>query len=65
MEIKKRSRRKFTDEFKRDPAALALDTGRPLAQVAREPDVYESSGRWVRRLAAGHRRAGRRGTPWH
>jgi transposase len=45
---KKRTRRKFTDEFKRDAAALVLDTGRPIAQVARELDVYESSlGRWV------------------
>ena len=45
---KKRSRRRFTDEFKRDAAALVLDTGRSIAQVARELDVYESSlGRWV------------------
>lgn len=45
---KKRTRRKFTDEFKRDAAALVLDTGRSIAQVARELDVYESSlGRWV------------------
>jgi transposase-like protein len=45
---KKRTRRKFTDEFKWDAAALVLDTGRPIAQVARELDVYESSlGRWV------------------
>ena len=45
---KKRSRRKFSDEFKRDAAALVIDTGRPVAQVARELGVYESSlGRWV------------------
>ena len=45
---KKRDRRKFTAEFKRDAAALVLDTGRPIAQVARELGVYESSlGRWV------------------
>jgi transposase len=42
------SRRKFGDEFKRDAAALVIDTGRPIAQVAREIGVYESSlGRWV------------------
>ena len=47
-EDKKRNRRKFTDEFKRDAAALVIDTGRPIAQVAREIGVYESSlGRWV------------------
>ena len=45
---KKRTRRRFTDEFKRDAAALVLDTDRSIAQVARELDVYESSlGRWV------------------
>ena len=45
---KKRSRRRFTDEFKRDAAALVIDTGRPIVQVAREIGVYESSlGRWV------------------
>jgi transposase-like protein len=45
---KKRNRRRFTDEFKRDAAALVIDTGRPIAQVARELGVYESSlGRWV------------------
>lgn len=45
---KKRNRRKFTDEFKRDAAALVIDTGRPIVQVAREIGVYESSlGRWV------------------
>jgi len=45
---KKRTRRRFTDEFKRDAAALVLDTDRSIAEVARELDVYESSlGRWV------------------
>ncbi len=52
-EDKKRNRRKFTDEFKRDAAALVIDTGRPIAQVARELGVYESSlGRWVAQLRA-------------
>ncbi|MQB01814.1 MAG: transposase [Actinobacteria bacterium] len=46
-EDKKRNRRKFTDEFKRGAAALAIDTSRPIAQVPRHR-VYESSlGRWV------------------
>lgn len=47
-ERKSRKRRVFTDEFKRDAAALVLDTGRPIAHVARDLGVYESSlGRWV------------------
>ena len=47
-ERKSRKRRAFTDEFKRDAAALVIDTGRPIAHVARELGVYESSlGRWV------------------
>jgi transposase-like protein len=50
---KKRRRRRFTDEFKRDAAALVIDTGRPVARVARELDVYESSlGRWVAQARA-------------
>lgn len=50
---KKRSRRRFTEEFKRDAAALVIDTGRPIAQVARELGVYESSlGRWVAQARA-------------
>lgn len=52
-EERKRSRRKFTDEFKRDAAALVLDTGRPIVEVARELGVYESSlGRWAAQLRA-------------
>jgi transposase len=50
QEKRQRSRRRFTEEFKRDAAALVIDTGRPIAQVAREIGVYESSlGRWVAR----------------
>lgn len=45
---KQRKRRKFSEEFKRDAAALVLDTGRPIAEVARELGVYDSSlGNWV------------------
>ncbi len=52
-EDKKRSRRRFTEEFKRDAAALVIDTGRAIAQVARELDIYESSlGRWVAQARA-------------
>lgn len=49
---KKQRRRRFSEEFKRDAAALVIDTGRPVAHVARELGVYESSlTRWRRRSA--------------
>lgn len=45
---KQRTRRRFTEEFKLDAAALVLDTGRPIAHVATELGVYDSSlGNWV------------------
>ncbi len=45
-----RPRRKFSDEFKRDAVDLVLTTGRPVAEVATELGVYDSTlGNWVRR----------------
>jgi transposase len=45
-----RPRRKFSDEFKRDAVDLVLTTGRPIAEVADELGIYDSSlGNWVRR----------------
>lgn len=45
---KKRTRRRFTDEFKRNAVELVRTTGKPIAQVARELGVTETSlGRWV------------------
>jgi transposase len=44
-----RPRRKFSDEFKRDAVDLVLTTGRPIAEVAAELGVYDSTlGNWVR-----------------
>ena len=44
-----RPRRKFSDEFKRDAVDLVLTTGRPIAEVAGELGVYDSTlGNWVR-----------------
>jgi transposase len=44
----KRTRRKFSDEFKRNAVELVRTTGKPIAQVARELGVTETSlGRWV------------------
>jgi len=45
-----RPRRKFSEEFKRDAVDLVLTTGRPVAEVAAELGIYDSTlGNWVRR----------------
>lgn len=47
-ENEKRTRRRFTDEFKRNAVELVRTTGKPIAQVARDLGVTETSlGRWV------------------
>ena len=44
-----RSRRSFTDEFKRDAVALVLDEGRTVVDVARSLGIGEGTlGNWVR-----------------
>jgi transposase len=44
-----RNRRQFTAEFKRDAVALVHTTGRPIAEIARELGIYDSTlGNWVR-----------------
>ena len=44
-----RRRRQFTEEFKRDAVDLVRSTGRPIAQIAQELGVYDSTlGNWVR-----------------
>jgi transposase len=44
-----RTRRGFTKEFKRDAVELVRGTGRPIAAVARELGIYDSTlGNWVR-----------------
>src|SRR5699024_10748642 len=41
-------RRKYTPEYRREAAALVLDTDRPIAHVAEEIDVgAQLLGRWV------------------
>ena len=45
----KRNRRQFTQEFKRDAVELVRATGRPIAQIAQELGIYDSTlGNWVR-----------------
>jgi transposase len=38
-----RNRRQFTAEFKRDAVELVRTTGRPIAQIARELGIYDST----------------------
>jgi transposase len=45
----RRTRRQFTPEFKRDAVGLVRTSGRPIAEVARELGIYDSTlGNWVR-----------------
>jgi transposase len=47
-----RPRRGFTTEFKRDAVELVRATGRPIAQIAHELGIYDSTlGNWVRQDA--------------
>ncbi len=49
MEERSRSRRSFTDEFKRDAVALVIDEGRRVIDVARNLGIGEGTlGNWVR-----------------
>ena len=44
-----RTRRQFTAEFKCDAVDLVRTSGRPIAQIARELGIYDSTlGNWVR-----------------
>ena len=45
----RRSRRQFTQEFKRDAVELVRTSGRPIAEIARELGIYDSTlGNWVK-----------------
>jgi transposase len=45
----RRTRRKFTDEFKRDAVELVRTSGRPVTQIAHDLGIYDSTlGNWVR-----------------
>ncbi len=45
----RRSRRRFSDEFKRDAVAIVRSSDRSIAEVARELGIYDSSlGNWVK-----------------
>ena len=45
----RRNGRQFTAEFKLDAVELVGTTGRPIAEIARELGIYDSTlGNWVR-----------------
>ena len=45
----RRTRRQFTAEFKCDAVELVRSSGRPIAEIARELGIYDSTlGNWVR-----------------
>jgi transposase-like protein len=49
MEERSRSRRSFTDEFKRDAVAMVLDDGNKVVDVAERLGIGEGTlGNWVR-----------------
>jgi transposase-like protein len=49
MEERSRSRRSFTDEFKRDAVAMVLDDGNKIVDVAERLGIGEGTlGNWVR-----------------
>ena len=49
MEGRSRSRRSFTDEFKRDAVAMVLDDGHKIVEVADRLGIGEGTlGNWVR-----------------
>jgi transposase-like protein len=49
MEQQPRTRRSFTDEFKRDAVAMVIDDGRSIVDVARSLGVGDGTlGNWVR-----------------
>ena len=51
----RRSRRQVTAEFKRDAVDLVRTTGRPIAEIARELGIYDSTlGNWVRQDRIDH-----------
>ena len=44
----RRTRRRFSDEFKRDAVEIVRVSGKPIAEVARELGIYDTTlGNWV------------------
>ena len=50
-----RNRRKFSPEFKEEAAKVVVDTSQPIAHVARELNVNETTlGNWVKEYREKH-----------
>ena len=50
-----RDRRKFSPEFKEEAAKMVVETSRPIAHVARELSVNETTlGNWVKEYREKH-----------
>jgi transposase len=50
---KRPTNRRYTEEFKADAVALVRRSGRPIAEVARELGITDTSlGNWIREAAA-------------
>ena len=50
-----RNRRKFSPEFKEEAAKMVVETSRPIAHVARELNVNETTlGNWVKEYREKH-----------
>jgi transposase len=53
----RRTRRAFTDEFKKGAVSLVLEQGKSIAEVGRDLDVYPSViGQWVKQAKIDHGR---------
>ena len=50
-----RNRRKFSPEFKEEAAKMVVETSRPIAHVARELNINETTlGNWVKEYLETH-----------
>jgi transposase-like protein len=48
-------RRKYTAEFKTEAAKMVVESGRPIAEIAREIHVHPGTlGNWVKNYRADH-----------
>jgi transposase len=54
------TRRRFTDEYKQHAVRLVLDSGDPVAEIARSIGVHEMTlGKWVKKVREDGEESGR------